>query len=239
MLKITGFELRKIIGRHGSFYGVIGFSLFVAVLVTIFGTNQDAETWNNALGIPMVFSATILGALAGSYDAAQGTMRYLVLTGEPRWKLVATRVPALFITIALVMLPASILAVICMSGNHQSGQVILDIVLGTYLGSVTWAIVSMAVGTLLRSNGAGIAVALVLFFVGSLLTQLVRDQISQHVGDYLLPNVSNVVSTLGHTFGADNGPTITIGLASALFATVLWLIAIVGLAVLRVQRDEY
>ncbi len=44
MLKLTGFELRKIVGRRGSFFGVMAFSLFVAVLVAIFGTQQDAET---------------------------------------------------------------------------------------------------------------------------------------------------------------------------------------------------
>ena len=52
--------------------------------------------------------AVLVGALAGSYDTAQGTMRYLVMTGVPRRRLYATRVLGTAIsTLSAVSRPSS------------------------------------------------------------------------------------------------------------------------------------
>ena len=41
------------------------------------------------MSIPATLMAVLVGALAGSYDTSQGTMRYLVMTGVPRRRLYA------------------------------------------------------------------------------------------------------------------------------------------------------
>ena len=50
--------------------------------------------------------AVLVGALAGSYDTAQGTMRYLVMTGVPRRRLYLTRVLGTAIATIICCAPA-------------------------------------------------------------------------------------------------------------------------------------
>ena len=68
----------------------------------------------DAMG-PISLVATIMsvlvGALAGSYDTAQGTMRYLVMTGVPRRRLYATRAAGVAIATILSCLPAIVLGI--------------------------------------------------------------------------------------------------------------------------------
>ncbi len=237
-MSLITFELQRITRRRGSFYGAMGVALVVALLVAVLaGGDQTEHVWGQAFGIPVVFGATIIGALVGSYDTSQGTMRYLVLTGQPRWKLVLLRLPALCAAIALFAAPAAIIATAAMAGDGQSAEVIGRVLLGTTLGSMAWGAVSMAVGTMLRSNGAGIGVALVLFLAGSILTEVVRSEVSQDAGDYLLPNVVSVVGQLGHA--TPESPSITIALGTAGLVLIAWLTAILGFAVARATRDEY
>ena len=53
--------------------------------------------------------AILIGALAGSYDAAQGTMRYLVMTGARRGQIYAARTIALVLAVWLALLPSLLL----------------------------------------------------------------------------------------------------------------------------------
>jgi ABC-type transport system involved in multi-copper enzyme maturation permease subunit len=237
-MKLIGFELRRITGRRGSFYGVMAFATVIALIGLVTHGVKDENNWSNILGIPLVFGSTIIGALAGSYDAAQGTMRYLVLTGEPRWRLVAIRVPALLITIILFSLIACVMCAISMSSDHQPTVGIARAIGGSLLFAAVWGTVSMTVGTLLRSNGAGIAVALVLFLVGSLLTGFVHDHVWSTAGNYLLPSVTSIVAQFGHVTSS-GGPDFKAPYAAALVALVIWIAAFVGVAILRVERDEY
>lgn len=236
-MSLVRFEIQRITRRRGSFYGSMAFSTLIAVIALVAGSQQDEALWGPVLGTGTVMGASIIGALAGSYDNAEGTMRYLVLTGTPRSRLVALRVPALFAALLLMVVPAALVAIGAMASDGQTLETIARLVGGTVLGMLAWGLVSMCVGTMLRSNGAGIAVALVLFLVGNLLTEFVRDKVSQTAGDYLLTNVGNVVSSLGHVSG--DMPPFTIGLAAASVALVIWLAAFLGAAILRVERDEY
>lgn len=236
-MRLIRFEIQRIRRRRGSFLGSMAFAAAIALIAVIATGRQDEMLWTNVLGIGTVMGATIIGALAGSFDNAEGTMRYLVLTGTPRWRLVATRVPALMAALLLFAIPASLLATAAMASHHESLEVIARTIGGATLGMLSWGLVSMCVGTMLRSNGAGIAVALVLFLVGALVTEFVRDKISETAGDLLLPNVGQVVSSIGHTLPGQ--PAYTIGFAAASAVLVAWLAAFLGAAVLRVQRDEY
>lgn len=239
-MSLIGYELRRIIGRKGSFFGAMGVAFVIAVLVVLLvdATDQTEDVWSQVLGIPLVFGATVVGALAGSYDTAQGTMRYLVLTGVPRWRLVAIRIPALLIAITLISAPAALAAFYGMSTGDATGTEMIRSVGGSITYAAIWGVVSMVIGTLLRSNGAGIAVALVLFLVGNIITAAVQSEISQTVGDYLLPNVVSVFALFGHE--PDNADMLTdMAWGASAVALVIWLVALTGLAVARVERDEY
>ena len=237
-MTLVKLELQRITRRRGSFYGAMGVAVAIAVLTVLLAAGDGSENvWGQVFGIPMVFGATIVGALAGSYDTSQGTMRYLVLTGQPRRKLVLLRLPAIIAAITLFAVPAALIATAAMAADGQSAEVIGRVLAGTMLGSYAWGAVSMAIGTMLRSNGAGIGVALTLFLAGSILTQVVREEVSQRAGDYLLPNVVFVVSSLAHATGEME--PFTVGLAAAGAALLAWLTAILGFAVARAERDEY
>lgn len=242
-MTLIGFELRRIVGRRGSFFGVMGVAFGIALLIALLNdpSSQTADNWTRAIGIPMVFGATVVGALAGSYDVAQGTMRYLVLTGVPRWKLVATRAPALVAAIFLIAVPALIVGLVTTSsGPDSTADSLRGLAAGLTFAAI-WGLVAMSIGTLLRSNGAGIAVALVLYLLSSGITIYVREKVSKTVGDYLLPNVVSVFTEFGHRPTEDRGGPgfSTMSYGGAVVALVIWLIVIVGLAVLRAERDEY
>ncbi|MDO9354836.1 MAG: hypothetical protein Q7T55_14155 [Solirubrobacteraceae bacterium] len=240
-MTLIGYELRRIIGRRGSFFGVMGVAVAIALLFAFVGDSGDqtGDAWTQVIGTPMVFGATVVGALAGSYDTAQGTMRYLVLTGVQRWKLVAIRVPALFAAIALISLPAVLVGLVAMLSGPDGGADIARGIFGGMTFGACWGIVAMAIGTLLRSNGAGIAVALVLYLLSSGITVFVQAQVSETVGDYLLPNVIGVVALFGSEMADGPGSSGSVPYAGALIALILWLTLIVGLAIARVERDEY
>lgn len=240
-MALVGFELRRIIGRRGSFFGAMGVALAIALLTAGLAPEeaQDGAVWASVIGVPLVFGATVVSALEGSYDMSQGTMRYLVLTGVPRWRLVAIRVPAVLLAILLIALPAMLVGLAAMvSAGEEASEIARGLGSGLTV-ALSWGLVAMAVGTLLQSNGAGIAVALVFYLAANIITAVVRSEVSEQVGDYLLPNVVSTVSR----FGGDVADTVpdpsALPFASALIALVVWLVAIVALAAVRVERDEY
>lgn len=240
-MSLIAYEVRRVIGRKGSFFGAMGVAAAIAILVVVLASPEDQteDVWSQALGIPLVFGATVVGALAGSYDAAQGTMRYLVLTGVPRWVLVAIRVPALIFVILLLSIPAVLIGAYAMSTGDATGTEMARGLGGAVVYAAIWGVVSMVIGTLLRSNGAGIAVALVLFLAGNIVTAVVQANVSETVGDYLLPNVVSIFALFGHI--PEDAPSEFVGLswAASAVALVFWLIALAGLAIARVERDEY
>ena len=113
--------LRTITARRGSFRGgalvvLVGVLLVIGVLVVVHelrpGRNPSVggqplldgvggAVW--ALGTVV---AILIGALAGSYDVAQGTMRYLVLTGVGRLRIYLARTVAVVGAVLLALVPA-------------------------------------------------------------------------------------------------------------------------------------
>lgn len=239
-MNLVGYALLRIVGRRGSFFGVMAFSLVVALLAAfaIVDGGHTVSTWSAVIGTPLVVGMTIIASLEGSYDGTQGTMRYLVLTGVPRWKLVLVRIPALLAATVLVALPAMAVGSIAMLGDQQSASHLLRALGGALVGGATWGIVATAVGAILRSNGAGIAVAMVLNLMAPLLTVLVYAKVSETLANYLLPNVAGVVSKFGEA-QPDQVLGSPVAFGPALAALLAWLAGAVALAMWRVSRDEY
>ena len=113
--------VRTIAGRRGTFLGGAALALLVVIGVAVVRTivnARDPEThpsiggfWYLEAAVGLLFFvgllvAILMGALAGSYDVAQGTMRYLLMTGRSRGAIYATRAVALVLSVFLALAPA-------------------------------------------------------------------------------------------------------------------------------------
>lgn len=239
-MKLIGFELRRIIGRKGSFFGVMGVLLAISLVVAFAAdtTDQTEETWSGVLAGVLVLGGSVVGALAGSYDASQGIMRYLVLTGVPRWKLVAIRIPALLAALALIAVPGAIVGVVSMLGNDVPTDEIVRGLATGYASGAIWSIVALVVGTLMRANGPAIAISIVLYFVGGIITAAVHEWVSEDLADLLLPNAAGVFASFGKE-SAELAQMTDMSFTTATVITAVWLIGLTALAIARVERDEY
>ena len=241
--------LKTIIGRKGSAIGsaatALGAVLITIVIVYIVHDRNPVD-YASAGGTPLLDATTavlvllgvvisiVLGALAGSYDTSQGTMRYLLLAGPSRWSIYASRAIAVLIASWLVLIPALVVAVIACVVLPTASQ---DTMTATNVGSSVWnilllsgtyALISMGIGSLLKSNGAAIAIALVINIGVTPLLGLLSSW-NETLGDLALPPV------LGRLGGSDT----SLPLAAAVVAFVFWMGLFLGAGWWRVSRDEY
>jgi len=237
-------ELRRITGRRGSYWSAILIGLATVVTMIIVRLTQNGDAGGTELldamdpvSIPATLMAVIVGALAGSYDMAQGTMRYLVMTGVPRRRLYAIRVLGTAIATVIACVPAIVVvlvaAYVCRHSSFNDPTVSADLgAVWAYLANpIVFALVSMGIGSLLHSNGAAIGVSLGLSLGGVIITGLVEHYLSKMASDYLLPTATDIVAQLRHH---DNIP-----LGAAFAAVAAWLAVFLGAGLVRTLRDEY
>lgn len=245
MIKLIPAEIRRQTGRKGSFFGSMGFvglfaiGLFVVVIFSSKDTGfRSMEDGTGLLMFSAIIASIVIGATAGAYDVDQGTMRYLVLTGVPRWQLMLVRVPALMVTIILVTLPAMLLVIVSSllspSPGFGSGD-LFDLFWAVWISGFCYGILSLAIGTFLKSNGVAIAVCVVLNFAGILIAGLIYEYVSEDLGNAFFPVVASVV--VDRKAGAPPDPTLSLATSSVVL--VIWLTALLGAAVARIQRAEY
>jgi ABC-type transport system involved in multi-copper enzyme maturation permease subunit len=237
-------EVRRIVGRRGSFWSalLIGFGAVVLLIIIRLTGKEDpgGTLMLDAMG-PISLVATIMsvlvGALAGSYDTAQGTMRYLVMTGVPRRRLYANRVAGMVIATLIACAPAVVLGIaaahVCRHGSLDDPRFTDDLgAVWAYVAlPIVFGLVSLGVGSMLRSNGAAIGVALGFALGGTVLTGLAANFISETLAGYLLPAATPVVASLQ---GNDQ-----ISLGAAFVSVAVWLAAFLAVGLLRTLRDEY
>lgn len=237
-------EIRRIVGRRGSYWTAILLGLATVVTVIIVRLSQSGDAGGtefldaaDPMSLPATLMAVLVGALAGSYDTAQGTMRYLVMTGVPRWRLYVTRVLGTAIATVICCVPAVVLMIVgAYAFRHSSFN---DPTVSSDVGAV-WAyvanplvfgLVSVAVGSLLHSNGAAIGISLGFSLGGAIITGLIANYLSETVADYLLPAATDIAAQIDHHQH--------IPVAAAFAAIVVWLVAFLGAGLWRVLRDEY
>ena len=237
-------EIRRIAGRRGSYWSAIFVGLAAVVIMIVVRITQKGDAGGTELldaadpiSIVATLMAVLVGALAGSYDTANGTMRYLVMTGVPRRRLYLNRALGTLIATVICCVPAIIvLLVSAYAFRHSSFN---DPTLSADIGAVwaylanpiVYALVSMAVGSLLNSNGAAIGVSLGFALGGGILTGVVHAYVSKTLAGYLLPAATDIAAQL------DNHAEISV--AAAFAAIVVWLVAFLGAGLWRVLRDEY
>jgi ABC-type transport system involved in multi-copper enzyme maturation permease subunit len=99
-----------------------------------------------------------------------------------------------------------------------------------------YGILSLAIGTFLKSSGVAIAVAIVANLAGFLIAGLVVEYVSKDVGNALFPVVAGAVID---RHGGGSAPDASFSLAVSAVILAIWLIALLGAAVARIQRAEY
>ena len=241
--------LRTITARRGSFRGgalvvLVAVLLVIGVLVVVHelrpGRNPSVggqpmldgvggAVW--ALGTVV---AILIGALAGSYDVAQGTMRYLVLTGVGRLRIYLARTVAVVGAVLLALVPALGLGLIAVfvlpstDADKVTAGEVLDVVWTSVLFPLVFALIAMGIGTLLRSNGPAIAVSLLFVFAGAPLLALI-EAANETIGDLMLLQALDRL-----TGGETSLPIAVAGLAAVAWVTLFW-----ALGGARLARDEY
>jgi ABC-2 family transporter protein len=172
---------RTIVGRKGTFFSTVGLAILGVIAVAVIRTIVNARdpeihpSIGGAIFVDQaggliffvgVLGAVLMGALAGSYDVAQGTMRYLVMTGVSRLRIYAARGIALVASVFVALVPGILLMLVLavalpqVDGQGVDGHDLLVALWSIALFAGVYALVSMGIGSLLRSNGAAITIAL-------------------------------------------------------------------------------
>src|SRR4051812_35299663 len=241
---MLGSEIRRIVGRRGTYWSAafVGFATVVIVLIVRLSQSGDAggtELLDAAdpMSVPATLMAVLGGALAGSYDTTQGTMRYLVMTGGPRRRLYTTRAAGTAAAPLLCCVPAVVLMIVAAYALRHSA--FNDPSLSADVGAA-WAyvanplvfgLVSVGVGSLLHSNGAAIGVSLGFSLGGAILTGVLGAYVSETLASYILPAATDIAAQLRHD------DHISLGVAFVVVAA--WVAAFLGAGLWRVLHDEY
>ncbi|HWH13612.1 MAG TPA: ABC transporter permease, partial [Miltoncostaeaceae bacterium] len=239
-------EVVKLVARRGLFLTALALPVAVVVVVVVVGLlvrAYDPDSYEGGRTIAeaatglnifvLIVMAALLGATAGAWDVQNGTFRYLAMTGTPRAALVLARVPALLIVIAAVVLPGGLLTMAAaelMPRGAGEDVRLVDHALALWapgLQGAAYGVVALAVGALLRSVGAAIAVALVLNLAG-LQALLLLGLVDDRLADAMLPAAVNRLTGAGEQ-----------SLAFAAVALAVWLALVTAAAVVRTVRSEY
>jgi hypothetical protein len=241
--------LRTIVGRKGSFLGTAGVTLAAVVVVAVvlvvvhtlrpgrnpsIGGQPMLDGVSGAVWLLGGVGAIVIGALAGSYDVAQGTMRYLVLTGVRRIAMYAARTLALVSAVLLALAPALVVGLLLVYAlpsereAHVKPSELGDVLWTCLLWPTVFAVIAMGIGSLLRSNGAAVAISLFFAFAAAPLLGLVHAA-SETLGDLML------LPALDRVTGSDNGAPLAVAGA----AVFVWVAAFWSAGAIRIARDEY
>ncbi len=180
----------------------------------------------------LLILATLIGATLGAEDTANGTLRYILLTGFSRIRLYLVRLPIVTIVGILVSLPALLLLIIAAVVLPHEGapSISASDLWQTFLSfaatTTVYGLIAYGIGTAIRSTGGAIAVALGLNIVGLNLVGLITLW-QPSVEDWMLP-----VALARVTEGGDT----SIGVA--LLALLIWCGAFLVVGLARALRTE-
>lgn len=241
--------LRTITGRKGSFIGgtaaVLASVLVVIVVVVVVHELRPGRhpsiggqpMLNGVAGAAWLFGIVVgilIGALAGSYDVAQGTMRYLVITGARRTQIYGARTVALVLAVLLMLaVPVAVGGLAALVLPHTAADTIeageiADYVWTVVVYAVVFALISMGIGSVTRWNGPAIATSLV-FSIGFAPLLLILYSVSETLGSLTL------IGSLDRITGGDPGLAIPVSAVS----TIAWVVVFWTVGWLRVRHDEY
>lgn len=199
------------------------------------GGASFVQDLGGALAVVGPVLAVLVGARQGSDERAAGTLRYQLLTGVPRERLLLSKLAVLAICCALLTTVGTFTAVVCGSllGGDEAVSVTdcFDVWWEVLLPALCYGAISFGVGLLMGSTGPAIAISLVLNFVGAnVLAALTL--ISDVFANVVLPiGIDRLTS---NTLTGDD--EISIGAAIAL--VIAWPAVFVGAAYAKLRTLE-
>src|SRR5205823_41430 len=107
----------------------------------------------NGLGVLGSVAAIMIGATAGAGDRGAGVLRDLVATGAPRWRLFATRVPAVLALVVPLALAATLAAALLANGLRSG---LPAVGAGLAVKSAAWVAAAMVVNGALAAGVASL-----------------------------------------------------------------------------------
>lgn len=247
MIALLPAEIKRQLGRRPSFLGstivnlLFGLGILAWVIFSEAPTTSEAlEGGAGLLTFSGILTSIVLGAIAGAYDVDQGVMRYLVLTGRPRWQLVVVRIPALAVTVVLTLLPAIAVVLVAAliapdAGEGFSGERLMDLFYGVPVAGFLYGFLSLTIGTFLKSSSVAIAVSVVFNFAAFAIIAVIWE----YVSETLAKGFYQVVAGVAIDREAGTGDEGTFGVPLSLAILAVWLVVLLGAALLRVQRSEY
>jgi ABC-type transport system involved in multi-copper enzyme maturation permease subunit len=239
-------EILKIMRRRGMFWSACAIPLVAVVAVLVIdliirANNSDnyiggqdlLEAHSAFIGLAGFIMAALVGAQAGAYDVANGTFRYLVMTGRSRLSLYLARWVAFAVVMIIAAVPALLVASLSVAvlpndGDPSAG--FTDHVTGWWsviLPTLVYGSIALGVGALLKSVGAAIAVALVLNF-GSIIFLPLLTLLNERIDDFLLSGAVTRILGEGES-----------SLILAIVVALVWTGAFFGAGALRTVRAEY
>ena len=246
MIAVARADLRRMLARRGlilaSALVPVAIVLVLAAVLMFLHVRNAVDhpsvggssffSFVSLLGIISVVFGTVIGAIFGAEDVANGTLRYILLTGFSRLRLFLTRIPVLAIVAIGVALPAFVLlligALILPHAGEPSvtasdvGRLLLSLVLNVGI----YALIAYGIGVTIRSTGGAIAVALGLNLIGISLFNLITLAVPG-VKPWLLDSALTRVS--------DGGDT---SIAIAIVALIVWPGVFLAIGLVRALRTE-
>jgi hypothetical protein len=246
MITVAVAELRRMLSRRGliltSVIVPVGIVLIVSIARLVLHSRDAAAhpivggaslfEFHQVIVVISVIFGTVMGAMFGAEDVANGTLRYILLTGYSRVRLYVTRVPVLLIVAIVVAIPAFVLLAVCALVLPHTGDVgITTGTVGRALETLVltvgiYALIAYGIGVTIRSTGGAIAVALGLNLIGITLFNLLTLEFPG-VKPWLLDH-----ALLRVTEGGDTS------IAIAIVALIVWPSAFLTVGLVRALRTE-
>jgi ABC-type transport system involved in multi-copper enzyme maturation permease subunit len=247
MTALVAADLLKLRRRNGLWWTtlllppaviVLAFLLAATQVANLDGGAKFVQDGTDVLAYIAPVLAVLVGARQGSDEHATGTLRYQLLTGIPRHRLLLSKLAVVAITCAALAVLGALSVTVCgfllttpQGGESVAGADILDALWNTFVPCMVFGTIAFGVGSLMNNTGPAIAVALVLNILGvNLLAVFIAIDHS----------LRYVVLTLGIdrlTFNAANSDD-RISLGGAIVVTIVWPAAFAVAGWLRLRRLE-
>jgi ABC-2 type transport system permease protein len=236
------FKLRTTRTFLALFGAALAIALIAAILLSAF-VNFDLEDLSNeVLAIvigPIVRSiALVIGVLAVTNEFRHGTITPTLLVVPDRTKLMLAKLVAvLALALALGFLVGVIMiactAIFGAARDFDSGELALNVVLGSTFATALNAALGLGVGVLLRNQVGAIVGILIYGFILEDLVGLIPG-VDDVLPKYGLGGLSNSLAGVGDVVNADDPLSqVMAGLLLTVYVIVIWAI---GLVVMR-RRD--
>jgi ABC-type transport system involved in multi-copper enzyme maturation permease subunit len=246
MTALVAADLLKLRRRNGLWWTtlllppaviVLAFLLAATQVVELDGGATFVQDGTDVLAYIAPVLAVLVGARQGSDEHAAGTLRYQLLTGMPRHRLLFSKVVVLAlacVAVAALGVLANTVCALLLAAKPGDGLAAADVLDGfwnTLIPCLVYGSIALGVGSLMRNTGPAIAVALMLNIVGVNVVAvliLIDDALR-----YVVLNLGIDRLTFNAASAGDR-----ISLGGAIAVTIAWPAAFILAGWLRLRRLE-